>query len=185
MRDRALLLAYLVTVVAVTLVHDPRLLGAGAAAVLLSAGRGLPHMLRRVLRAALPFALAVSLGYVVAARGDLPTAGTVLLRLNLRVLLLVGLAFRVLPALNLQRALGFSATLRFVLVLATSQVLTFRRLFIDFRQALAARTPRRVGLLTALRHGAATAAWFLRRAEHDATAMTQALDARGFFLDRD
>ena len=185
MKDRALLLAYLVAVVAATLVHDPLVLGAAAAVVLVSAGRGLPRLLRRMLRAALPFALAVSLGYLVAARGDLPTAGMVLLRLNLRVLLLVGLAFRVLPTLNLQRALGFSATLRFVLVLATSQVLTFGRLFTDFRQALTARTPRRVGLLTALRHGAATAAWFLRRAEHDATAMTQALDARGFFLDRD
>ena len=51
--------------------------------------------------------------------------------------------------------------------------------------ALEARSPRRVGPRVALRHGAATAAWFLRRAEHDATTMTQALDARGFFLDRD
>ena len=185
MRDRLLLLGYLAAVVTATLVHDPALLGTGAALVLLSAGRGLPTLLGRVLRAALPFALAVSLGYLLLARGDLPAAGRVLLRLNVRVLLLVGLAFRVLPALNLQRALGFSDTLRFLLVLATSQVLTFRRLFTDFRLALAARTPRRPGLLTALRHGAATAAWFLRRAEHDATQMAQALDARGFFLDRD
>ncbi len=185
MRDKALLLGYLTAVVTATLVHDPRLLGAGAALVLLSAGRRLPHLLGRTARAALPFVAAVSLGYLVAARDDLPAAGTVLLRLDLRVLLLVTLAFRVLPAVNLQRAFGFSPTLRFLMVLATSQVLTFRRLFTDFRLALAARTPRRVGLLTALRHGAATAAWFARRAEHDATQMTQALDARGFFLDRD
>jgi len=103
----------------------------------------------------------------------------------LRVALLTALAFRVLPLVSLPRALAFSATLRFVLVLATSQVLAFRRLFGDFRLALEARSPRRVGPRVALRHGAATAAWFLRRAEHDATTMTQALDARGFFLDRD
>ena len=185
MRDRALLAAYLVAVVVATTVHDPRVLGVGLAVVVASAGRGAPPLVRRVLRAGLPFLAAVSLGFVVAARGDLPTAGAVLLRLNLRVLLMVSLAFRVLPAVNLQRALGFSATLRFLLVLATSQVLTFRRLFTDFRQALEARSPHRVGLLAALRHGAATAAWFVRRAEHDATVMTQALDARGFFLDRD
>ncbi|MFN2372114.1 MAG: ABC transporter permease [Candidatus Krumholzibacteriia bacterium] len=185
MRDRALLAGYLAAVVTATLVHDPRLLGAGAALVLLSAGRGLPRLLGRVVRAALPFVLAVSLGYLLMARHEPAAAGTVLLRLDLRVLLLVGLAFRVLPAVNLQRALGFSATLRFLLVLATSQVLTFRRLFGDFRDALAVRTPHRPDLPTALRHGAATAAWFARRAEHDATQMTQALDARGFFLDRD
>ncbi len=185
MKDRLLLVSYLVAVVAGSVVHDARLLAAGAALVIASAGAGAPRVLRRVVRAALPFALAVSLGYVVAARADLDAAGTVLLRLNARVLLLVGLAFRILPAVDLHRALGFAPTLRFVLVLATSQVLTFRRLFTDFRQALDARSPRRVGLVAALRHGAATAAWFARRAEHDATAMTEALDARGFFLDRD
>lgn len=185
MRDRALLLGYLAAVVTATLVHDPRVLGAGAVLVLLSAGRDLPRLLRRLLRATLPVVLAVSLGYVVAARDDLAAAGAVLLRLDLRVLLLVGLALRVLPAVNLQRALGFSDSLRFLLVLATSQVLAFGRLFADFRHALDARTPTRVGPLTALRHGAATAAWFVRRAEHDAAAMTQALDARGLFLDRD
>jgi hypothetical protein len=185
MRDRALLLASLAAVVAATTVHDPRWLGLALAVVVVSAGRDAAPLVRRVLRAALPFLAAVSLGFAVAARGDLPAAGPVLLRLNLRVLLMVSLAFRVLPVVNLQRALGFSATLRFLLVLATSQVLTFRRLFTDFRHALDARSPRRAGLLTALRHGAATAAWFVRRAEHDATVMTQALDARGFFLDRD
>ncbi len=185
MKDRLLLLSYLATVVAATVVHDPRLLGGGVILLLVSAGGGLPRLLRRMARAALPFALAVSLGYLLAGRDDPAAAGAVLLRLNLRVLLLTGLAFRVLPAVNLQRALGFSATLQFVLVLATSQVLTFGRLFTDFRHALAVRSPGRVGPLTALRHGAATAAWFLRRAEHDATTMTQALDARGFFLDRD
>ena len=113
------------------------------------------------------------------------TAGAALLRLAVRVTLLVALAFRVLPSLSLARALAFSATLRFVFVLALNQVLAFRRLFGDFRLALEARSPRRVGPRLALRHGAATAAWFLRRAEHDATTLTEALDARGFFLDRD
>jgi cobalt/nickel transport system permease protein len=185
MSDRLQLLTYAIAVVAATFVHDPMWLGAATAVVLVSAGAGWRRLALRLARAALPFALAVSLGYLVAARDDLPTAGGVLLRLNLRVLLLTGLAFRVLPTLDLQRALGFSPTLRFVLVLTTSQLLTFRRLFTDFRLGLSARTPRRVDLLTALRHGAATAAWFARRAEHDATAITQSLDARGFFLDRD
>lgn len=185
MRDRLLLLVYLVAVVAATTIHRPVWLGSAALLVLLSAGPGAARLLSRVLKAALPFTLAVSLGYLLLARDDLPAAGRILALLNTRVLLLVALAFRVLPALDLPRALGFSPTLRFVLILATSQVLTFRRLFGDFRLALAARTTRRVGLLTALRHGAATGAWFLRRAEHDATEMTQALTARGFFLDRD
>ncbi len=183
-RHDLLLLLYLLLVVGGTLVHHPLILGAALAATLLSAGRRLGTLARRMARAALPFALAVSLGYVLMARHQLDQAATVLLPLNLRVLLLTALAFRILPAIDLQRALGFSPTLRFVLILATSQVLTFRRLFRDFQDSLTARSPRRVGLLAALRHGAATSAWFLARAEHDATEITQALETRGYFLDR-
>jgi cobalt/nickel transport system permease protein len=181
---RLLLLAYLALVIAGSVVHDPVVLGAAAALVLLSAGTGAPRLIWRASRAALPFVLAVSLGYLLLARHELGQAVATLLVLNLRVLFLTLLAFRVIPGIDLQQALAFSRTLRFVLILTTSQVLTFRRLFRDFQQALAARSPRRVGLLAALRHGAATSAWFLRRAEHDATEIAQALEARGYFLDR-
>lgn len=180
---RLSLLIYLTLVVAGTMIHDPLVLGGAALVVILSSGTGIGSLLRRAILAALPFVLAVTLGYLVVARHQLDQAGAVLVPLNLRVLLLTLLAFRILPHINLQQALGFSRTLRFVLILATSQVLTFRRLFTDFQQALAARSARRIGLLAALRHGAATSAWFLARAEHDATEMTQALETRGYFLD--
>ena len=185
MRDRAALVLYLAAVAAGSLVHDARWLGAGALLTCLSAGRRAWPLLRRTLRATWLFVAAIALGWLLVERGDWRAAAPVTLRIGLRVLLLAMLAFRVLPAVSLPRALGFSPTLRFALVLATSQVLAFRRLFADFRLALVARTPRRVGPRVALRHGAATAAWFLRRAEHDATLLTEALDARGFFLDRD
>jgi len=185
MRDRALLLLYLAAVVAASVVHDPRWLGLALFVVTASAGRRAGTLARRVLVAALPFVAAVALGWLLVEGGNWRSALPALERLGLRVLLMTALAFRVLPAVSLPRALSASPTLRFVLVLATSQVLAFRRLFTDFRLALTARSPRRVGPRVALRHGASTAAWFLRRAEHDATTMTEALDARGFFLDRD
>lgn len=193
-RDRALLLGYLAAVVAATLVHDPRLLAGALAVLLASAGHRCGRLAWRVLRATGPYLAAVATGWLALAAlagptgspaADVAAAAPALARLCWRVLLLAVLALRVLPAVSLPRALAFSRTLTYVLVLATSQVLAFRRLFGDFRLALAARTPRRVGPRTAVRHGAATAAWFLRRAEHDAGTLTQALEARGFFLDRD
>lgn len=196
-RDRTLLLAYLAAVIAVSLVHNAPLLAGALVLALASAGRRAGPLAGRVLRTTGPYLAAVAAGWLfvaAAAPAHLPggTAGAgsaaawpALARLVLRVLLLATLALRVLPAVSLPRALAFSRTLRYVLVLATSQVLAFRRLFGDFRLALTARTPRRVGPRTAVRHGAATAAWFLRRAEHDAGTLTQALEARGFFLDRD
>lgn len=185
MKDRLLLALYLGAVISATLVHQTPVLAAGALLVLISAGPKISQLLWRTVRAALPFALAVSLGYVLVAHRQGLHAGPTLLLINTRVVLLLLLAFRVLPLVDLQQAFGFSRTLRFILILTMSQVLTFKRLFADFRWALTSRSPRRVNLLTALRHGAATCAWFIRRAEHDATEITQALDARGFFLDRD
>jgi cobalt/nickel transport system permease protein len=184
-KERLILLAYLVVVFLATLVHDPWILLGLAAVVVMLSGRAGPGLLLRVLRAVWPFIVAVSLGYLLVGRGDWRAAAQTLLLINSRVIALTLLTFAVFRRLDLQKALGFSGTLRFVLILTTSQVLTFRRLFADFRQALESRMPGKVGLLTALRHGAATSAWFLRRAEHDATEITQALDARGFFLDRD
>jgi cobalt/nickel transport system permease protein len=185
MKDRLLLTAYLSAVLAATLVHDPRLLGAGLAVVLALAGRDAPRLLGRALRAAAPFALTVSAAFLGTAlwRGT-PWSGFLLL-LNTRVLLLTTLAFLVVERIDLLRAVGRSGTLGYVITLTTSQLLTFRRLYGDFRLALASRTPRRVGTLTALRHGAAAGAWFLRKAEHDAAEITQAMTARGFFHDRD
>lgn len=193
-RDRMLLAGYLVAVVAASLVHDARVLALALALALASAGSRAGALAARTLRATGPYLAAVAAGWLaVAAWGgpasaageSLAGAWAGLLRLAARVLLLSALSFRILPAISLPRALAFSASLSYLLVLATSQVLGFRRLFGDFRLALAARSPRRVGPRTAVRHGAATAAWFLRRAEHDAGTMTQALEARGFFLDRD
>lgn len=185
MKDRLLLLGYLALVVTATLVHDVRLLLAGTLLLVVPGFGPGPRTWLRALRAVLPFLVAVDLGYLLVAWGELDEARRVLPLVNARTMFLVVLAFRVLPAIDLQRALGFSPTLRFVLILATSQVLAFRRLFTDFQQALAARTTRRPGLRTSLRQGAALGAFFLRRAEHDATEITQALTARGFFLDRD
>ncbi len=184
MRDRLLLLLYLVAVVTGTLVHRPLFLLGMALVPVVRAGRDGPALILRMGKAVWPFVLAVSMGYLVVAREELGHAWRTLLLIDVRVLALTLLTFGVFRKLDLQRALGFSRTLRFVLILTTSQVLTFRRLFVDFRHALESRTPGKVCLLTALRHGAATSAWFLRRAEHDATEITQALDARGFFLDR-
>ncbi len=185
MKDRLLLALYLVLVIAATMIHNPLWLGIALVCTITSATRKIPTVGRRTLRAALPFALSVSLGFLIVGRSNLHDTGLALLRLNLRVLLMTGLAFRILPSINLSRALGFSETLQYVVTLTTAQLLSFRRLFTDFRQALETRSPQGVGLLVAIRHGASTAAWFLRRAEHDATELTQAMTTRGFFLDQD
>lgn len=180
-RDRLALVLYAAAVLAATLVHDPVWLAGGLAATLILAGARAGRLLLRALRTVLVFNLAVSLGYVLMAwlRAESPWA--TLLLINLRVLLLTLMTFLFVERVNLFRALGFSRSLTYLLGLAYSQALTFRRAHEDFRLALVSRSPRRPGLMDRYRASAAAASWYLEKALAAARESAQALRSRGFF----
>lgn len=182
-RAQALLLTYLMAVVAATFVHDPRALAAGLLLVLLLAGRQAPAILLRALGAVLVFNLAVSLGYLlVAALRHEPPWDTLLL-INLRVLAITTLTFLFIARVNLFQALDFSRSLTWLLGLAWSQALGFRRVHDDFRLALVSRSPQRPALKDRYRSSAAVVAWLLDKGMAGARETAQALRARGFFND--
>jgi cobalt/nickel transport system permease protein len=182
-REHGLLAAYASAVVGATLVHDPALLALGVAAVLLLAGRSAAVLLRRSLRVILVFNLAVSLGYALLAHLQDLSPWLPLARLNLRVLLLTLLTFLFVSRVNLFRALDFSPRLTWLLALAYSQALSFRRVHRDFRMALESRSITRPRLRDRYRASAAAAAWFADKALASARETAQALRARGFFDD--
>ena len=183
MRDRLGLFLYLGLVVLITTIHDLGFLAAMLALAAVVAGRDVLRIARRAGLAMFLFSSVVIVSYSVAAlvRGDF-SAGFVAL-ITLRVFLLAYLTFLLQLRINLFRAMGFSRTLLYTLTLAYGQVLTFRRLFADFRLALKSRsiTPPRISIL--YRHGAATASFFLNKSLKDSTEITQAMASRGFFSD--
>lgn len=182
-RDRLFLLLYLAGILAATLVHDPAWLAAGLVTVLAVAGREAWRLLRRALLAILAFNAVISLSYGLMSWWQGIPPWETLLRLNLRVLLLTCLSFLFIARANLFRALDFSRSLTYVLALAYSQALTFRRAHDDFRLALASRSLKRPGLMDSYRASAAAASWFLEKSLHAATQSAQALRSRGFFHD--
>ncbi|MCU0933936.1 MAG: ABC transporter permease [Thiobacillaceae bacterium] len=182
-RDRLLLYLYLAGILAATLVHDPVWLCAGLVLVLLLAGGDAWRLLRRALLAILAFNTLISLSYALMAWWQDISPWLTLARLNLRVLLLTSLTFLFIARANLFRALDFSKGLTYVLGLAYSQALTFRRAHEDFRLALASRSLRRPRLMDRYRASAAAASWFLEKSLHAATQSAQALRSRGFFHD--
>ena len=182
-RDRAYLLFYLAAIVAATLFHDPRWLTAGLALVLLIAGREAGSLLRRAVLTVLAFNTVISLSYIGMAWWQDISPWQTLLRLNLRVILLTSLTFLFISRTNLFQALSFSNSLTYVLGLAYSQSLTFRRAHDDFRLALASRSLKRPGLIDRYRASAAAVSWFIEKSLHAATQSSQALRSRGFFHD--
>lgn len=182
-RDPAYLLLYLAAIIAATLVHDPVWLAAGLGLTLLMAGREAGSLLRRAVLTVLAFNTVISLSYAVMAWMQHIALWETLLRINLRVVLLTSLTFLFIARTNLFAALSFSKNLTYVLGLAYSQTLTFRRAHEDFRLALSSRSLKRPGLLDRYRASAAAASWFIEKSLHAATQSSQALRSRGFFHD--
>jgi cobalt/nickel transport system permease protein len=182
-RDRVYLGLYLAAVLAATLIHAPVWLAAGLALVLLLAGRDAASLLRRAVLTVLAFNTLISLSYLGMAWWQEISPWQTLLRLNLRVLLLTCMTFLFIARSNLFQALSFSKDLTYVLGLAYSQSLVFRRAHDDFRLALASRSLRHPGLRDRFRASAAAVSWFIEKSLHAATQSSQALRSRGFFHD--
>jgi len=183
MRDKAALFLYAATVLCVTLVHDIRLLAATLAVVLLFSGRSAPHLAARAGRAILVFNAAVSVSYAALALLRGTFRPEFLLRMNLRVFLLTYLAFLLVSRINPFRALSFSPALLHLFTLAYGQIIVFRRLFDDFRLALKSRSPARIGTRDLYRNAGAAGSFFLEKALHSSTEITEAMRSRGFFRD--
>ena len=183
MKDRLALLAYLAAAVAATSIHDPRLLAAGLAAVLILAGRDLPAILKRAILAVALFTSVVSVSYAVLSLAQGRFSGRYLLLINLRVLLLSCMTLLLARRVDLFRALGFHRSLRFLLALAYGQILLFRRLIRETREAFASRSIGRPGLRARYRRSAATAALLYAKSIQNAVESSQAMRSRGLFVD--
>ena len=181
--ERAALLGYLAAVVALTSVHDVRVMAAAQALTLAVAGGRALGLMRRLVVAVGPFCLVVSASYAVLTMPSGQFSGGYLVLVNLRVAALTSLTFLFMERVNLARALGFSRGLLYVVNLATSQALTLRLVVEDYRLALKGRTLVRLGLRDRYRHSAASAARLLAKAMHRSGEIALAMRARGFFDD--
>lgn len=184
MKDRLLLAIWMVAVVAITFVHDPYWLAGLLALALLLAGRDSISIIKSALIAVALVNLAVSLGFVISASLAGEPWGLFVVRLNLRVLLLTFLTLWMSRHLDLVRAVDFSASLKFVVVLALGQIQAMKRLLVDYRQAFASRSPRKPSLGDRLTSSGRQATALLEKAEHQAGELNQGMRSRGFFDDR-
>lgn len=182
-RDRLMLIAYLAAVVGATMTHRVEVLAAAGVVVLLIAGRDAARVVRRAGRAMLAFTATVTIAYAALAWWQGGFSWYFVALLNVRVFLLTSLSVLFALRVNAFRALGFSRTLVYVVSVAYSQMLAFRRLHDDFRLAFTSRSVGRIRARDRYRHAASTASFFLRRALRETTDVAMAMTSRGFFDD--
>jgi cobalt/nickel transport system permease protein len=183
MKDRIFLLLYAVAVVVATSIHSLWLLAAMFACALMLSGRKWRRLIRNSFIAVALFTSVVLIAYTAATLYHGSFSGRYVLLITLRVWTLTFMTMLIGQRINLFRAFGFSKTLLYAVTLATSQVLTMRRMFGEFRYALKSRTIKKPKAKDLYRHGAATAGFFINKSVGDATEIAQAMKSRGFFND--
>lgn len=181
MRDTIILISYLALIVTITSVHSLAALCIMLAAAIAAAGARTIRLARRTVLAIVLFNSIVTVAYTVMSflRGTFDPGYVALI--NVRVFLLTFLTFILAETINPFKAFAFSRSLSFLLTLAFSQIVTFRRLLNDFRLAFRSRMLKRPSHRELYRHGAATGSFFISKCFHDSTEITQAMKSRGFF----
>jgi len=170
---------YLTAVVAVTLIHHPAALLVLLAGILLLSGNGRVAL---VLRAARPVAwilLLISAGYLLMGwlTGQAVLAALVLI--NLRVLVIALLTAWMVRDTDLDLALARWPKARRWLVVVRGQMLLFRRLVHDYRQAQKSRASVPPTLRQRYLGSAAIGLAALDKGVHNAELVTLAMRSRG------
>lgn len=179
MKHRLALWAWLVAVVAVTLLHEPAVLAGALALALLASGHGRGRLLWRATRMVLPVLLILSAGYLVLAWWQGQPAAAYLLLLNLRVVLLALLTAWAVRDIDLDRALSPYPAARRWFAIVRSQVTAFRRLATEYRAAVQSRSTLPPTLGQRYRAGAALGLAALDKAMYNSEALTQGMRSRG------
>ena len=184
MKQRLLLACWLAAVVAATLIHAPVVLGTALLATLVLQGRAAAAILRQALVAVVLVNVTVSLAWIVAAALQGEPWMALVLRLNLRVLLIAVMTFAMVRHVDIVEAAAFAPRLKFLLVLALGQVRLLTQLLGQYRDAFASRSPTRPRLRLRFASAGRQAAAMLEKAELQADELNQGMRARGFFDDR-
>lgn len=181
-RGRALLVAWIVAIFAISSVHELRIVSACSLAALVLLRRGLVRNLRRVLRSIVPVTAVLSLaswGWLRLASGAWPSVEP-FAALFLRSVVIGFVTFSVLDRVDLLRVLAPYPNLTRLLVVTLAQIHALRLLATESLQGLRSRLPRRPGPLDVVRGaGGITGALFTLSARN-AREISDAMRSRGF-----
>jgi len=137
----------------------------------------------KALKSILLFNLGVSIGYVILTFFRHIDPWEYILYINLKVVLMTYFVFWYFSKISIVEFFSFSDDLSYLLTITLSQIYSYKKTFIDFRDAFRARV---VNLRDKEKQFIAnTFKFFLNKAMRDAKERALAMKARGFFDETD
>ncbi len=183
MKDRLLLFLYITFIMFFTSIHNIYVLFIFSILLLFLSGKDIFEILKKSLLSIFIFNSIVSISYIVFSLWkNQPWVDYVLL-LNLRVFNITFLTFLFISKVNIFKAVSFSKTLQYLLVLSYSQILIYKRYFQDFSFALKSRTiekPRKKDIYNFISR---VFLFFFNKSIQNSKEITQAMKSRGFFIE--
>lgn len=185
MKDRVMLLGWLLAVIAITMLHSPALLAALLAVVmgliLISEGRSSGRLMLRAVVAVAVVNLAVSAGFAISAWWQEAPWVIFVLRLNLRVLLIAMLTLWMARHVRVEQGFAFNAGAKHLVVLIQSQIRALSAVSRETRYAFESRNPIRARWRDRLRGAGGQVTALIDKAETHATGLNEGMRSRGYF----
>ena len=134
------------------------------------------------VKAVLLFNLGVSLGYLILAWFKNISPWHYILYINLKVILMTYFVFWFFSKVSLIQFFSFSKDLSYLLTITLSQIYSYKKTFLDFRDAFRARVvnirdKEKTFIVNTFR-------FFFQKALKDSKERTLAMKARGFFEEK-
>ncbi|NPA12297.1 MAG: hypothetical protein GXO62_08640 [Epsilonproteobacteria bacterium] len=133
----------------------------------------------KALNSVLLFNLGVSLGYIILAYFKNISPWEYLVYINLKVIVMSSFVFYFFSRVGLVEFFSFSKDLSYLLTITLSQIYSYKKVFVDFRDALRARS---VDVRSRQKEFIAkTFKFFMNKALNDSKERALGMKARGFF----
>ncbi|MEO1959270.1 MAG: hypothetical protein ABGX23_06935 [Nautiliaceae bacterium] len=137
--------------------------------------------LKKVILSVFLFNLGVSIGYLILSFVKGVSPFEYVIYINLKVILMTYFVFWFFSRVDIVKFFSFSKDLSYLLSITLSQIYSYKKTFIDFRDAFRARV---VNLKDKEKEFIAnTFKFFLKKAFKDSKERSLAMKARGFFDD--
>lgn len=188
MRDKLLLLVYILSLIYLSHlsnVYELLMILCFLLLFLLSAPiKNKLKLLKHSLFSFFLFSFVISFSYLLLDLSSGNREGVeYFLMINLRSFGMTFLTFLFLRIANLYKALDFSKTLTFLLVIAVSNVLTYKRLLKDFKDALKSRSIGKTTRQTSFAFIKRLSLFFFDKSVYTSREVYQAMKSRGFYDD--